>query len=109
MQMTLEIQCAFGASGNPSRDNCTAKGLLFRMSEYNFQLQRLLYRNGFGHRAAFVLMCKGDFVDGVLVIGLVALVSGVSTVFFGLRILRNAIHPRGCVALVMGGILIVWG
>ena len=50
------------------------------MSEYNFQLQRLLYRNGFDHRAAFIVMCKGDFVDAVLVIGLVALVSGMSTV-----------------------------
>ena len=79
------------------------------MSEYNFQLQRLLYRNGFDHRAAFILMCKGDFVDAVLVIGLVALVSGVSTVLLGLRSFRTAIRPKGCVALVMGGILIVWG
>ena len=30
------------------------------MSEYNFQLQRLLYRNGFDHRAARILMWKGD-------------------------------------------------
>jgi hypothetical protein len=79
------------------------------MSEYNLQLQRLLYRNGFDHRAAFILMCKGNLVDTVLVIGLVALVSGVSTVFFGLWSFRTAIRPKGCVALVMGGVLIVWG
>jgi hypothetical protein len=48
-------------------------------------------------------------VNTVLTIGLVALVSGVSTVFLGLRSFRNAIRPRGCVAVVMGGILILWG
>jgi hypothetical protein len=48
-------------------------------------------------------------VDTVLTIGLIALATGVSIVFLGLRSSRTAIRPSGCVALLMGGILIMWG
>jgi hypothetical protein len=48
-------------------------------------------------------------MDSMLPIGLLALVSGLSMLFLGLGSFRTAIRAGGCVTLVIGGMLILWG
>jgi hypothetical protein len=48
-------------------------------------------------------------MDSVLPIGFLALVSGVTMLFLALRSFRTAIRAGGCVATLIGGILVLWG
>jgi hypothetical protein len=73
------------------------------------QVQRSLYTEWFRSSRRTHPDFKGDCVNTVLTIGLLALVSGVSMLFLGLRSFRIAIRAGRCVALVIGGMLILWG
>ena len=55
------------------------------------------------------LITKESNLDTVLAIGLIATRCGVSIVLLGLWSFRSAIRAGGCVAFVIGGILVIWG
>ena len=48
-------------------------------------------------------------MDTVLTIGLVVLLVGLTIVFLGLQSFCTAIRDGGCVAFVIGEILVLWG
>ena len=48
-------------------------------------------------------------MDTVLAIGLIATLCGVSIVALGLWSFRKAIRAGGCVAFMIGGVLVIWG